>query len=92
MRDFLQLKAWLHGDWSDGQLTKFTSELAMTPSIFITSPYTEFQAELDQIQKHKWLVSEKEGKDVGFDRALTEWVSAHRQEWRLERIKNAPKT
>ena len=57
-----------------------------------TSPYTEFQAELDQIQKHKWLVSEKEGCDVGFDRALTEWVSKHRQGWRQARNKKPAKT
>ncbi len=57
-----------------------------------TSPYTEFQAELDQIQKHKWLVSEKEGADVGFDRALTEWVSKHRQGWRQARNKKPAKT
>ncbi len=56
-----------------------------------TSPYTEFQAELDQIQKHKWLVSEKEGCDVGFDRALTEWVSKHRQGWRQARNKKPAK-
>ena len=44
----------------------------MNPTISATSPYSEFLAELDQIQKHKWLAREKEGKDVGFDRALTD--------------------
>ncbi|MEQ1751094.1 MAG: hypothetical protein ABL974_16825 [Prosthecobacter sp.] len=63
----------------------------MASSVLTTSPYAEFKAELDQIQKHKWLASEKEGKDVGFDRALTEWVSAHRQQWRIERIESAAK-
>jgi hypothetical protein len=50
-----------------------------------TSPYAEFQAELQQIMRHKWFVSEKEGKDVGFERALTDWVKSHRHEWRCER-------
>ncbi|HEY1081304.1 MAG TPA: DUF4032 domain-containing protein [Prosthecobacter sp.] len=49
------------------------------------NPYTEFKAELDQILRHKWLVSEKEGRDVGFERALNEWAQNHRTEWRRER-------
>lgn len=61
----------------------------MPPPSSKLSAYAEFQAELNQIQKHKWLVSEKEGFDVGFDRALTEWVGNHRQEWRRERNKEA---
>ena len=50
-----------------------------------SSPYGEFQAELQQIMRHKWLASEKEGKDIGFERALTDWVREHRQVWRSER-------
>ncbi|MES2594561.1 MAG: hypothetical protein V4662_04460 [Verrucomicrobiota bacterium] len=50
-----------------------------------TSPYAEFQAELAEIHRHKWLVSEKEGQDIGFERALTEWVGKHRQIWRRGR-------
>jgi hypothetical protein len=63
----------------------------MPPPSSKLSAYAEFQAELNQIQKHKWLVSEKEGFDVGFDRALTEWVGKHRQEWRISRNKEAGK-
>jgi len=51
----------------------------------VTSPYAEFQAELEQINKHKWLASEKVGADVGFERALTEWAGKYRQAWRHER-------
>jgi hypothetical protein len=43
-----------------------------------------FLAELEQIQRHKWLVSEREGRDVGFERALNEWARNHRAEWRRE--------
>ena len=50
-----------------------------------TSPYAEFQAELQQIMSHKWFVSEKEGRDVGFERALTDWVKTYRQSCRYER-------
>ena len=47
-------------------------------------PFAEFQAELEQIMRHKWLVSEREGRDVGFERALNEWARNHRTEWRRE--------
>lgn len=50
-----------------------------------SSPYAEFQAELAEIHRHKWLVSEREGKDVGFERALTEWAEEHRRNWRRQR-------
>jgi hypothetical protein len=50
------------------------------------APYGEFQAELAEIHRHKWLVSEREGRDVGFERALTEWVEEHRPKWR--RLRN----
>jgi hypothetical protein len=55
-----------------------------------TSPFAEFQAELSEIHRHKWLVSEKEGRDIGFDRALTEWVDKHRQGWRQQRNQICP--
>jgi hypothetical protein len=62
-----------------------------TPPSSSRSPYLEFQAELEQIQKHKWLVSEKAGRDVGFERALMEWAGKHRHEWRQARNKAANK-
>jgi hypothetical protein len=49
-----------------------------------SSPYAAFLAELEQIQRHKWLVSESEGRDVGFERALNEWARGHRTAWRRE--------
>lgn len=47
--------------------------------------YVEFKAELEQILRHKWLVSEKEKRDVGFERALNEWAQNHRAAWRKDR-------
>jgi len=61
----------------------------MPPASRDTSPFAEFQAELAEIYRHKWLVSEKEGRDIGFDRALTEWVGKHRQGWRQQRNQGA---
>jgi len=49
------------------------------------SLYKEFQAEREEILKHKWLESEKAGYDIGFDRALTDWIFKHRAKWRRAR-------
>lgn len=47
--------------------------------------YREFQAERDEILKHKWIESEKAGHDIGFERALTDWIVKHRSKWRKTR-------
>ena len=47
--------------------------------------YEEFLAEREEIRRYKWIQSEKEGRDIGFERALTEWVAGYRQEWRGQR-------
>lgn len=46
-----------------------------------TSLYREFLAEKEEILKHKWIESEKAGYDIGFERALTDWVVKHRAGW-----------
>lgn len=50
-----------------------------------SSLYREFQAEREEILKHKWIESEKVGHDIGFERALTEWILKHRAKWRKTR-------
>jgi len=47
--------------------------------------YKEFQAEREEIMKHKWIESEKAGYDIGFERALTDWIIKHRSKWRKGR-------
>ena len=47
--------------------------------------YQEFLAEREEILRHKWLESEKAGKDIGFDRALLDWVRKHRSGWKASR-------
>jgi hypothetical protein len=49
--------------------------------------YKEFLAEREEILKHKWIESEKAGKDIGFERALLDWIVKHRSSWRDKRIK-----
>ena len=50
-----------------------------------SSLYREFQAEREEILKHKWIESEKAGHDIGFERALTDWIIRHRTNWRRAR-------
>jgi hypothetical protein len=47
--------------------------------------YREFQAEREEILRHKWIESEKAGHDIGFERALTDWIIKHRASWRKAR-------
>ncbi len=44
--------------------------------------YKEFLREREEILKHKWLESEKAGHDIGFEKALLDWVFNHREKWR----------
>jgi hypothetical protein len=50
-----------------------------------SSLYQEFLAEREEILKHKWLESEKAGFDIGFERALLDWIRKHRDKWRASR-------
>ena len=47
--------------------------------------YKEFSAERDEIMRHKWIESEKAGYDIGFERALLDWIVKHRSAWRVLR-------
>ena len=47
--------------------------------------YREFQAEREEILRHKWIESEKAGHDIGFEHALTDWIIKHRAKWRRNR-------
>jgi hypothetical protein len=47
--------------------------------------YREFLAEREEILRHKWLESEKAGYDIGFERALLDWIVKHRTNWRRAR-------
>ena len=51
--------------------------------------YKEFLAERAEILKHKWIESEKAGTDIGFEKALLDWIVKHRSNWRDRRRKEA---
>lgn len=50
-----------------------------------SSLYQEFLAEREEILRHKWLESERLGQDIGFERALLDWIRKHRDGWRAAR-------
>ena len=50
-----------------------------------SSLYQEFLAEREEILRHKWLESERLGYDIGFERALLDWIRKHRDAWRSAR-------
>lgn len=50
-----------------------------------SSLYQEFLAEREEILRHKWLESERLGHDIGFERALLDWIRKHREGWRAAR-------
>ena len=44
--------------------------------------YRQFQAEREEVLKHKWIESEKAGHDIGLEQATTDWILKHRSQWR----------
>jgi hypothetical protein len=51
--------------------------------------YKEFLAEREEILKHKWIESEKAGSDIGFEKALLDWIVKYRSSWRNKRMKES---
>ena len=49
--------------------------------------YKEFLAEREEILRHKWIESEKAGHDIGFEKALLDWIVKHRSSWRSQRTR-----
>lgn len=53
--------------------------------------YKEFLAEREEILRHKWIESEKAGHDIGFEKALLDWIVRHRSTWRALRHGSGPR-
>ncbi len=51
--------------------------------------YRQFQAEREEILKHKWIESEKAGHDIGFEQALMDWIVKHRSQWLKGQVASA---
>lgn len=46
--------------------------------------YRQFQAEHEEILRHKWYESEKKGRDIGFELAQVDWRIKYGSQWRRE--------
>tara|TARA_R110000868_G_scaffold340493_1_gene601148 strand:+ start:639 stop:860 length:222 start_codon:yes stop_codon:yes gene_type:complete len=45
------------------------------------SLYNTFVQMKIEIERHKWIESEKQRHDIGFEKALVDWISKHRLGW-----------
>ena len=61
------------------------SNTQLNPSLLRSKIYQECLAEREEVLKHKWLESEKAGHDIGYERALVDWIMNHREKWRAHR-------
>ena len=66
--------SWLYYALVDGLQTR--------DLVHENSVYKQYMAERDEIERHKWVESEKAGRDIGFEKALMDWISHHRTAWR----------
>lgn len=48
------------------------------------SLYQQFLDEREEILKHKWFESEKQGYDIGFEKALLDWMTKYRENWKKQ--------
>ncbi len=70
-------------DSAVGKSTEEASSQLLKNSVL----YKEFLAEREEILKHKWIESEKAGSDIGFEKALLDWIVKHRSNWRERRVR-----
>lgn len=50
--------------------------------------YQKFIMIKNELLKHKWIESEKVGKDVGFEYTLIQWMQNHKKDWYKAHEKN----
>ena len=79
--------AFLHRDVTCGNMIGHISvRLEARALLEHTTLYQEFRLEHEEILKHKWIESEKAGRDIGFDAALVDWTTKYRSGWRRHRL------
>ena len=44
-----------------------------------------FRSQQEEIKKYKWIESEKVGRDIGWERAVREWMQNHFPNWKRDR-------
>ena len=83
-----QKKSALQQGSEKRKASSYSEDPSGAPSFFKKSNlYQEFLAEREEILRYKWLESERRGYDIGFEKALLEWIRKHREKWRMQRRK-----
>ena len=52
-----------------------------------SSLFKLYLLEREEVLRHKWVLSERAGHDVGYDVAVLSWVRNHRKLWWDEQVK-----
>lgn len=60
--------------------------------MFEKSPFFSNEKVREEIRKHKWIESEKKGRDIGFATAAIDWIKNHSQEWLKYHREEAPES
>lgn len=66
-----------------GLISIFLMETGLFRKSNLTSG--DYKAEQEEINKHKWLESEKFGYDIGFKKAQQSWAMNHKHNWSKSR-------
>ena len=53
----------------------------------INYSFLQDELALAEIRKHKWIESEKHGKEIGFATAALDWIKRYGQDWRNYRLR-----
>ncbi len=55
-----------------------------------TDPLAEIErSQREEIEKYKWIESQKAGRDIGWERAQREWLHKHFTDWKRDRWQRA---
>jgi hypothetical protein len=49
-------------------------------------PFLKDELVLQEIRKHKWIESEKAGREIGFATAAYDWICRHGEDWLRHQI------
>lgn len=62
----------------------------MDTAYFSSSIYQFFLAMKNEIDRHKWIESERAGHDVGFEFAMIDWTLRHKTGWKIQYMATHP--
>lgn len=58
--------------------TPSTQDLVMVRESLL---FRQYSSKLRDVNDHKWYESERAGHDIGFNRALFDWIFKHARHW-----------